>query len=227
MNWTPDIVMVRLIDAYVTIERLPVKSFGGGGNGWPNMLMFETTSEAYKFELSDLLFNSGELMAVIRETRRDDIIRDAKRAVRADAISMAMEAMRWPIEIIPDEEKRECLVAYATCRARNREWTKVLAARNKRVPQEKAVLRPKSYRWNEQSCQRISDHLNKESVLLRTPLDLRMIQVEAKSTGETDRVASLAWMASDAKPVRLMPEPLETSNPTPRTNQREKVDRAA
>jgi len=226
MNWTPDIVMVRLIDAYVTIERLPAQDRRRVGNGWPNMLMFDTASEAFGFELSDLTFNGGESMAVIRETRRDDILRDAKRAVRADAISMAMEAMRWPIEVISDEAKRECLIAYATCRARNREWTKVLAARNERVPKEKTVLRLKSYRWNEQSCQRISDHLSKESVLLRTPLDLRMIQPEAKSTGETDTVASLAWMASDAKPVRLMPEPLETSNPTPRTNQREK-DKAA
>lgn len=143
MNWTPDIVMVRLIDAYVTIERLPAPDRRRVGNGWPNMLMFETANEAYKFELSDLLFNSGELMAVIRETRRDDILRDARRAVRSDAISMAMEAMRWPIDLITDEAKRECLVAYATCRARNREWTKGAGGPKQARPARKRGVAPK------------------------------------------------------------------------------------
>ena len=215
MNWTPDIVMVRLIEAYGVIERTtrrdgPCKT----GNGMPTPLMFQSDNERFEFERVDLTFNKGDAMAIIKETRRQDIMRAAGRAVPAETISMAMEALRWPIELIGDEQHRACLIAYATCRARNRVWTKVLKARNDRVAKENRWSRLKTYRWNEKSCQRISDHLDKESVLLRTPLDLQMIQIEAQTPCELDKTGSLAWMAPDAKPLLNV----ERNIPAPRTN---------
>ncbi|TKT78405.1 hypothetical protein [Aquamicrobium sp. LC103] len=204
MNWTPDIVMVRLIEAYAVIERITRKDGPPGtGSGMPAAITFESSQEAFEFERVDLTFNNGESMAVIKETRRQDILRAAGRAVPAETISMALEALRWPIDFIQDEDHRACLITYATCRARNRVWTKVLKARNARVPKEKRWLRLKTYRWNEKSCQRISDHLAKESVLLRLPLDLQMIQIEAEHPCEFANLAKRAWMAPDAMPSRF------------------------
>lgn len=214
MNWTADIVMVRLIEAYSVIERITKKDGPrSGGTSMPTPLMFQSDQDAFEFERVDLTFNEGKAMAIIKETRRQDIMRAAGRAVPAETISMAMEALRWPIDLIADEQHRACLIAYATCRARNRVWTKVLTARNKRVAQEYRWSRLKTYRWNEKSCQRISDHLDKESILLRTPLDLQMIQIEAKPRCELDKTGSLAWMAPDAKPLLNV----ERNIPAPRT----------
>lgn len=214
MNWTSDIVMVRLIAAYSVIERTTRRDAPGGHkNSMPQTAMFETSSEAFEFERLDLTLNAGDSMKVIRDTRRQDILRLAGRAVSAEAISMAMEALRWPIDLIEDPNHRACLIAYATCRARNRPWTKELALRNRRVDQKKRWSRLKTYRWNQKSCQCISDHLTKESVPLRVPADLQMIQPEAKTTCELDTMGSLAWMAPDAKPRHLP----ETHIPAPRT----------
>lgn len=214
MNWTPDIVMVRLIEAYSVIERITKKDGPrSSGTSMPTPLMFQSDAERFEFERVDLTFNQGDAMAIIKETRRQDILRAAGRAVPAETISMAMEALRWPIELIADEQHRACLIAYATCRARNRVWTKVLTARNNRASKENRWSRLKTYRWNEKSCQRISDHLDKKSILLRTPLDLQMIQIEAKPRCELDKTGSLAWMAPDAKPLLNV----ERNIPAPRT----------
>ncbi|MCR5859712.1 hypothetical protein [Mesorhizobium sp. J428] len=221
MTWTPDIVMVRLIEAYMIVERLPAaqRPPTTSASAWPNARMFDSEGRAFEFERVDLTTNGGEAMRQIKEARREDIERAARKRVPAVAISLATEALRWPIDMIEDPRKRQCLIAYATCRARNVAWTKWLQARNRRAEKENAWLRLKTYRWNEQSCQRITDNLLKADVVLRLPWDCSMIQLEPKRQGETDKLASHVWMASDAKPQRLMPETPEPSIPTPHDNQ--------
>lgn len=213
MNWTPDIVMVRLIEAYTVIERITNRDAPARfKNSMPATKMFETESEAFEFERVDLTLNGGRAMQVIKETSRQDILRAAGRGVPAETVSMAIEALRWPIDLISDPNHRACLIAYATCRAQNRMWTKTLTARNRRVGKENAWSRLNTYRWNEKSCQRISDHLLNEGVLLRVPLDLQMIQIEAETPCELGGMGSHAWMAPDAKPrhnpqTKLIPAP--------------------
>jgi hypothetical protein len=51
-------------------------------------------------------------MSQITPDRREEITRPAQKGVSAETISMAIEAQRWPVEIIDHEEKRECRLSY-------------------------------------------------------------------------------------------------------------------
>ncbi len=195
MSWTKDVVLERLIDAYKTIEATTKRpSPATPGRGSPMFVR----------DQNDRMMAGGAA-----QLRDEEAMRHAqdRRPVASYSISMALEAQRWPLEFIKDEQKRECLIEYATCRARDGDWSAYLHRRNRRVGSQNAWLRRKTYRWNEQSLQRIAHALLKSSVPLRLAGDGQVTHEQAETSCELATVGLRAWRSADAKP-RHMPEML-------------------
>ena len=186
-------VLSRLIDAYRTIEATTKRPGPEAAAGGTPMFVRD---------------QNDRMMAGAAAQLRDEAamrLRQERRPVASYAISAALEAQRWPIDFVPDEQKRECLISYATCRARDGDWSAFIQRRNRSVPRENAWLRRKTYRWNEQSLQRIADGLLKSSVPLSLTDDGQVTHERAESPCELATVDLHAWRAQDAKP-RHIPE---------------------
>lgn len=202
MTWTPDIVLGRLIDACRVIEATtigdgpaPVRAF------MPYSVQTFSEAEWYEFELDDLLTNQGQAVKELKEERRREIERNAARAASASAISMAHEAIRWPAEHIPDDNRRRVLLAFATCRARGGDWSAYLRRRNRRASASSGWSKRTVYRWISQSVQSITEALNNNSVPLRLPADLHVAHEAAISEDNSVASGKYAWMADGAKPL--------------------------
>lgn len=206
MTWIKDTVLVRLIDAYKVIETVTradrPKAYG---NAMPESV--RTPQEIYEFELDDLLTNKGQSLTRLHAQRVALLEKAAERHVAADRISQALEAQWWPVEYIASDERRTCLVAYCTVRARDGDWSAWLQARNRRNPPENGWIRRKTYRWNEQSLQVIAEKLNNSATMLHRPETCSVTHAARKD--EPHRLPARRpnyWRGENARPTKFTAE---------------------
>jgi|GEM_PF-5252512 len=210
MMWTTDTVLIRLIDAYSTIEviagRVTPKQYG---SAHPAMLMEPEGRYTGK--------NLDELEKIRKEQQ------DKRALVGATSVSLAENAQLWPIEFIVDEIKRECLIEYATCRSGDGDWSEHVQRRNRRLPQKKAWIRQTTYRWNEQSLQLIAEKLNNGGSLLNKTERCQM-RHDSRTRDFIDDAEERVthWRSADAEPRSLaeMDYPATFTIPKPRKSKR-------
>ena len=109
-----------------------------------------------------------------------DRVRELERTARSQftprQITDAEEAMSWPA-LIDNVTKREILMLYVACKAKNGDWGKWLTRRNRRNPHKYGVIRRKSNRWVNQCLQEIDIKFRKDETLLRENATLQMSQI--------------------------------------------------
>lgn len=215
MNWTSDAVLTRLIEAYTIIEavtRNPKPRSSGSAH--PEMSL--DASDRYTGRHLD------EIERLLKEER------ERRATVMAASISAALEAQRWPVDLVADQDRREVLVAYATCRARNGNWSDYVQRRNRRNPSKRAWVRQKTYERVNRAAQQIAEKLNNAGLLLNESERCQTGQISHTSdfvdAGE-QRASPTHWIAPDAKPLgpRAMNRPDIYTIPKPRKRKRRKA----
>ena len=196
-EWTPEIVLNRLIDAYRVIEvitRNPAPSKKPG-----------SSHPAMNLDPSDR-YTGRHLDEIERELKAE---KERRTTIASGPISMALEAQRWPIEYVENEEHREILIAYATVRSRDGDWSKYVQRRNRRHPTKRAWVRQKTYERKDKALQRIARMLNNNEISLRISEHCETGHDEAPNACEPAVMGIRAQMAPDAKPRG----PSELGNP--------------
>lgn len=212
MTWTPDLVLTRLIDAYRIIEAVTKNPKPrAGGSAHPAMSLDPEDR-----------YTGRHLDEIERQLKAE---RERRASVAAGSISAALEAQRWPLDIIANEDRRECLIRYASCRARDGDWSRTVDRRNRRAVNKKAWARRSTYRWNEQSLQRIAEKLNNDRVPLKDCERCAVTHEMPENQRETDTMVSHAWIAPDAmpRPIAEMDNPEIYVIPRPRKRKRRKA----
>lgn len=216
MLWTTDAVLIRLIEAYGTIEiitgRVRPKQYG---SSLPEM-MFDPNDQ-------DLKKYTGQNLDDLEKIRREAA--DQRTLVGASSVSLAENAQLWPIEFVADEDKRECIIEYATCRSRDGDWSKYVQRRNRRLPQKKAWIRRTTYRWNEKSLQLIAEKLNNAGPVLSETERCQMSHDSRTREFIDDAEERVThWRSADAEPRSLaeMDYPATFTIPKPKRARRRK-----
>lgn len=189
MTWTATTVLERLIESYAVIEAVTKRVRPNGyGNSHPEMML--DTEDRYTGA------NLDEIELAMKEASDD------RATVVARSISRALEAQRWPVEMIENQDRREVLIQYATCKARNGNWSEYVQHRNRRNPTKKAWVRQKTYERMNRAAQEIAAKLNKDAQLLHDPDDLQSGQISRTSDFVDDGTQRVThWRAPDAKPL--------------------------
>ncbi|MBW3096825.1 hypothetical protein [Pseudohoeflea coraliihabitans] len=164
---SPDIILARLVEAHQVIESTVnsprPKAYG---SAMPDIIRFPSGSDVWRTHMESLKDDHGASFRQMQDDRLRDFVRTARSHWSARQISEAEEAMIWP-SLVENPVKREILMLYVACKAKNGQWARWLQARNRRKPKEYCVARRKSYRWNDQSLQEISGKLRNSAILLR------------------------------------------------------------
>lgn len=191
-------ILERLIEAMETDIALPVrvgpKSFG---SSMPDYI--HTAAENFVREREDLEHTGG---ARTREDRDAERRRTERRAKCSSVRISRMEAaFDWVRQYIFDDEARQVLLAYAEVKARGWDWSRYIAARNKRNPKKKAWVRRTLYRWIVRSLQIIEQKTAQTAPLWRTVDDLQMAHEAAKGAGKSITSGLHAWSEPDEHPA--------------------------
>jgi len=200
-EWQPDMVLARLVDAYRVVNAI-------GRVDWPKEYSsampapsgLTSAEEIYKFQMDDLLTNHGRAFRRYLRDRQKATQRAAERIVSIDRITAAESAIHWPA-LIESEQKRSCLVQFATCKAHNRRWGKWLMVRNKKVPAGDGWAKRTTYRWIDQTLSDLAHKLaEKGEPVKKIGSDLPSGTKSRKKACKSDKVVSNAWMAEGARP---------------------------
>lgn len=189
--WTPDHVLTRLIEAYRVIEAVtPSVRPRRYGSAHPAMSL--DPEDRYTGRHLD------EIERELKDARE-------QRAVHiAASISAAIEAQRWPIDLVDDEDRRAILIAYATCRAINGNWSDIVRRRNGKNPARRPWIRQKTYERAHRAAQQIAQKLNNAELSLSHGEHCQSGQ-DSHTSGFVDagerRAHKTHWIAPDAKPL--------------------------
>jgi len=148
MNWTPDYVLARLIDAYSIIEA--TTSPAGPrqyGKSLPGEMVLDK-SDRYTGDRPD------EDMKIEKELRLN---RSAKQSA---SISMAQEADQWTRDHVKNDMQRDILIEYATRMGNGKEWTPFIVHQCKGDLKLFEAYKRKYYRARILAQQQIADALN-------------------------------------------------------------------
>lgn len=166
MNWTPEIVRSRFVEACDTERRLPLGGGSSSGGYWP----------AYVHSFEDMNGWGTKRLAEEREMRL------ARTPPSAAAITRFEEVMRWSAALIHDDARRKIIWTWAACqvsghsfadRCRKFGWVKMTA-----------------YRRLHAVSDAISRNLDNEGVLLRYPDDKWMLPDQPVSGSSFDILAA-------------------------------------
>lgn len=190
MNWTPEIVVYRLIRAADTIRRLPGGGLKPAGftNAWP----------ALRDEWADHLARVGS-----EETRGRD--RPRLSPPRPGEIDRMYQCMDWMVHV-RDADHRKTLMIY--CRDKAHGW------RFSRTCKKLGWNRRTAYNRKDKAAQEVAAALNNKAVSLpQADIDV-VAQITANhmhikgTTGNRARPPK-AWIADGAKPQMFIPEPAD------------------
>lgn len=188
IEWTGDAVMWRLIEAYRVIEATTGK----------------VGPSAFGPTIPDVLRSDADRFTAGGEADRQHQNEATERTLRgipSYSISMALEAQRWPIELVQDQDKRECLMAYILVRAKDWDWSRYVQKRNRQNPTKKAWIRRTTYRWNEASCQAIAKILQQNGTICRAADAGQVTHEPAEHACKSDKTDLRAWRAERWTPV--------------------------
>lgn len=145
MNWTPEIVLGRFIEATDTERRLPKGGGSGQGAPWP----------AYMHTFEDMNGWGTKRLAEERELRMRRI------PPTSGAITRFEEVMDWTAKRIHDEARRHLIWAFAVCRLNG--WSFSAKCR------KEGWNRITAYDRLNKLFDRLSTDLAMENVVLRLP----------------------------------------------------------
>lgn len=122
--WTPELVGLRMIEAYEVISRLPSNWLPAKPRSlWP----------AYRQEWADLLDPEAYRLRLIEEVKTDPPGRDE--------MSRAEEALSWPMDHLHAHPLHaDALMVWAGCLATGQSIRRKLAARNARAKAQAALM---------------------------------------------------------------------------------------
>lgn len=162
-----DEILRRMIEAYQVIEIITdsprPKAFG---SNMPDLIRFANDSDVWRAEMESIKDDWGRSFRQMQADRVRELERTARSQFTPRQITDAEEAMSWPA-LIDNVTKREILMLYVACKAKNGDWGKWLTRRNRRNPHKYGVIRRKSNRWVNQCLQEIDIKFRKDETLLR------------------------------------------------------------
>jgi hypothetical protein len=192
------LILERLVEAMETDIALPVRvgprMFG---SSMPDYL--QTDKEVWLLEREEWTDNRRDLT----KRRHAERHRQAERRAKCTAkrISRMEEAFEWIIRYVWDAEVRECLMAYATVKARSWDWGRFVTQRNRRNPQKKPWLRQNCYRWISKSLQIIEQQISNSGFLLDNEGGLQMRQIRPELTCKSITSGLRAWSPTEGIPA--------------------------
>ena len=206
-EWQPDMVLSRLIDAYRVVNAIGRVDWPKQyGSAMPTPSGLTSAEEIYQFQLEDLLHNRGRSFRSLLRDRQRATARAAERIVSIERITAAESAIHWPA-LIESEQKRSCLVQFATCKAHGRRWGKWLMIRNKKVPAAQGWAKRTTYRWVDQTLSDLARKLaERGEPVKKIESDLPNGTKSRKKACKSHTVVSNAWMAEGAKPADFRAE---------------------
>lgn len=154
MNYEPEVIRARFVEAAHTERFLPAARGPGSGSYWP------------------VIFHDQEDKDGWDDAAREDNAEKWKGRASSGAISRHQECMIWTATIISDEKRRHILWAWAFCRANG--WD--FGARCIR----KGWARPTAYRRLSASIEAICLELRSSNIMLRMP-DEKWLRQETPS----------------------------------------------
>ncbi|RYE61077.1 MAG: hypothetical protein EOO82_02415 [Oxalobacteraceae bacterium] len=180
---TQALIMERLIEAIETDDAMPGRTGPRQfGSAMPETALSD--KEIWVLEFEDL----REKMRFRTRQRWDHGNRQAERRSKCTParISRMEETLGWVIQWLWDTDVRQCLLGFATVRARGWDWNRFVTSRNRRNRNKKAWVRQTTYRWISKSLQILEQHLSKNGVSLRETEDCGVRQIRAENHHKFD-----------------------------------------
>jgi hypothetical protein len=170
------LILERLIEAIETDDAMPgrpgPRQFG---SAMPDTSL--TDKEIWVLEFEDL----REKMEFRTRQRWDHGNRQASRRAKCSPsrISRMEEALGWVGQWLWDADARQCLLGFATVKARGWDWNRFVTNRNRKFRNKNAWIRQTTYRWISKSLQILEQQLSKSGVLLQDAEDCPVRQIAA------------------------------------------------
>ncbi len=172
-----DEILRRMIEAYqvieITTDSPKPKAFG---SNMPDLIRFANDSDVWRAHMESLQDDYGRSFRQMQADRVRELERTARSQFTPKQITDAEEAMRWPA-LVENVTKREILMLYVACNAKNGTWNRWLTRRNRRYPHKYGVIRQTSWRWINQSLRDIETKLRNDEILLRESATLQMLPI--------------------------------------------------
>ena len=172
-----DEILRRMIEAYQVIEIITdspkPKAFG---SNMPDIIRFANDSDVWAAHMESLKDDYGRSFRQMQADKVRELEKTARSQFTPRHITDAEEAMSWPA-LVENVTKREILMLYVVCKAKNGDWGRWLTRRNRKNPHKYGVIRRKSNRWVNQCLQEIDIKLRNDAILLRNDATLRVCQI--------------------------------------------------
>jgi hypothetical protein len=144
--WTPEHVMVRMVDAYEVLSRSPAKIYPQAfGNAWPTILR----------DFADLTDTQA------RRNRADEFLWEAPKRPQPIELSRMAEAFAWPMEHLADYPlMTDAVTLYAFSKAMGRDLEPILRRRREGSRDDKVRNEKTLTKWRRRGCEVIAARLD-------------------------------------------------------------------